>query len=301
MTKLEIAICTWNRAESLARTLGSINDAAIPSGCEASLIVVDNGSTDRTSQVLQQFESNKFRLQIIEEPSQGLSICRNRAIDAAEGDFLIWTDDDVLVSPTWLVSYASAFSRKTGASFWGGPILPMLPDDAPTWVTENMETLNGCFAHRDLGEKAFKFSTALLPYGANFAVRTSVQKNFRFDTMLGRKGESLDGGEETELLFRLMTEGHSGYWVPEASLDHLVDSARLTEAWIREYYKGQGRAMVRSDKPWTRQAWWLKLTAWYHNRRYEELRRNESPSPAWLAHLIRSSLASGQASELQRK
>lgn len=266
-----------------------------------SLIVVDNGSTDQTSQVLHQFESKKFPLQVIVEPNQGLSLCRNRAIDAADGDFLIWTDDDVSVSPTWLVSYASAFSRQRDASFWGGPILPLLPDGAPTWVVENMETLSGCFAHRELGATAFKFSTSLLPYGANFAVRTSVQKKFRFDTTLGRKGESLDGGEETEMLFRLLTEGYSGYWVPEASLDHLVDSARLTEPWIREYYQSQGRAMVRSQKPWTRRVWWLKLAAWYHNHRYAKLKHNNTPSAAWLAHLIRGALASGQASELQQE
>ena len=284
----------------MTRALESINRATIPNDCEVKLIVVNNGSTDQTKEVLGQFEPVKFSLQVINELDQGLSICRNRAIDAAEGEFLIWTDDDVEVSPTWLVSYALAFSGQPDASFWGGPILPLFPDDAPTWVNENRETLNGCFAHRDLGSETFPFKKSTLPYGANFAVRTSVQKEFRFDTTLGRKGKSLDGGEETEMLFRLMRENLLGYWVPEASLNHLVESERLTEKWIREYFKGQGRAMVRSEKPWTRNTWWLKLMAWYHDGRYQRLRRNDSPSPAWLAHLIRSSLAIGQVEELAR-
>jgi glycosyltransferase involved in cell wall biosynthesis len=295
MTKLEIAICTWNRADSLAQTLSSINQATPPNGCEVSIIVVNNGSTDHTNEVLDSFDANTFPLTVILEPQQGLSICRNRAIDAATGDFLIWTDDDVMVSPTWLVNYASAFSKHKDASFWGGPILPLLPDDTPAWVSENMETLKGCFAGRELGDTPFKFNPSLLPYGANFAVRTSVQKKFLFDTTLGRKGKSLDGGEETDLLARLLASDHVGYWVPEASLDHFVDNVRLTETWMRNYFEAQGRALVKSGKPWTRHVWWLKLAAWYHNRRYNELKRNDAPSPAWLAHLIRSSLAAGQA------
>ena len=85
--------------------------------------MVDNGSTDHTQQVLERFESQNFPIQTIEEPRQGHSICRNRAIEAANGDFLIWTDDDVVVSQNWLVSYAAAFSQRPDVSFWGGPIL----------------------------------------------------------------------------------------------------------------------------------------------------------------------------------
>lgn len=298
MLNLEIAICTWNRADSLARTLNSINNTAMPEECLVKVIVVNNGSTDQTKQALADFESNKFQLHVIEEPTQGHSICRNRAIDAAEGDLLIWTDDDVIVSPDWLLGYAAAFAQQPDASFWGGAILPLLPEDTPAWVHENMDTLGGCYACRDLGDQPFKFSKSRLPYGANFAVRTSVQKDFRFDTTLGRKGHSLDGGDETELLSQLLDQNHIGYWVPKTALDHVIDPARLTEDWIQEYFKGQGRAMVRAGKPWSRMVWWLKLAGWYHNRRYQELRRNKSPSPAWMAQLIRSSLASGQVEAL---
>ena len=110
----------------------------------------------------------------------------------------------------------------------------------------------------------------------------------------------LDGGEETELLFRLIQAGYKGCWVPESALDHHVAAARLTEDWIGAYYAGQGRAMVRAQRAWSTKAWWLTILKKYHGYRYRALRQS-APSPAWLAHLIRSKLAQGQIEALKTK
>jgi glycosyltransferase involved in cell wall biosynthesis len=95
--KLSIAICTL-----LERTLDSIVRATQPTaGWE--LIVVNNNCTDGTEAMLERFAA-RLPLKRVFEAAPGLSNARNAAIKVASGDYLIWTDDDVLVGTDWLVA-----------------------------------------------------------------------------------------------------------------------------------------------------------------------------------------------------
>src|SRR5438067_1333131 len=112
--KLSIAICTWNRATLLEQTLASIASATVPTAAWE-VIVVNNNCTDETEAVLERFLS-LLPLKRVFEGAPGLSNARNAAIKAASGDYLIWTDDDVLVGTDWLVAYERAFTRWPDAA-----------------------------------------------------------------------------------------------------------------------------------------------------------------------------------------
>ena len=107
---ITIAICTFNRAESLRRTLDSLVAMRIPSDLTWEIVVVNNNSTDHTDYVINEY-LERLPLRPESEPQPELSNARNRAIDAAKGDYIVWTDDDVVVDAGWLTAYVEAFRR----------------------------------------------------------------------------------------------------------------------------------------------------------------------------------------------
>ncbi len=100
--EVSIIICTKNRCDSLKRTLRSIKTTRHPSeGLE--LLIVDNGSTDHTQNVAtEEAAEYSFPVRVVCEQETGLSAARNRALEDAKGEILLFTDDDVLVSPDWV-------------------------------------------------------------------------------------------------------------------------------------------------------------------------------------------------------
>src|SRR5947207_180454 len=101
--RVTVAICTFNRAESLRRTLESVAALHLPEALDWEVVVVNNNSTDHTDSVIESF---KERLPIRREfePQPGASNARNRAVYVAKGDYFVWTDDDVVVDNGWLAA-----------------------------------------------------------------------------------------------------------------------------------------------------------------------------------------------------
>jgi glucosyl-dolichyl phosphate glucuronosyltransferase len=97
-----IIICTLNRADRLASTLGVLAELDLSGEETVELIVVDNGSTDHTHLVVQSFNCSKFRVRYAREPMRGISRARNLGLKLASGQFIAFTDDDVEAKPDWL-------------------------------------------------------------------------------------------------------------------------------------------------------------------------------------------------------
>src|SRR5690242_2260831 len=132
---LSVVICTWNRATLLERALTSIASAEPPT-VAWEVIVVNNNCTDGTEHVIERFTS-RLPIKRVFEPTPGLSNARNAAIAVAQGHYLIWTDDDVLVSADWVIAYERAFKRWPDAAFFGGPIRPCFEGTPPRWLSSS--------------------------------------------------------------------------------------------------------------------------------------------------------------------
>lgn len=303
ISKVEIAICTWNRAPLLKQTLASVNRLRIPGSTILSVIIVDNNSDDATPDVIDQFvASTESKISVIprREPNQGHTFSRNTAIDAATGDLILWTDDDVLLAPDWVERYVVAVERDPQAVFWGSVIKPVFPAGRPAWIDDHWDILQGCFAGRDLGPEPIELNPTRLPYGANFAIRTEVQKKYRFSHDLGRRGNEVLGEDEIDLFRRLLKEGFQGSWVPGAVVEHQIPPERATEAYVYNYFLGQGRALVSKGEPWHHDWAKLKLESRSEYAKYK-LKRLFASSQIWVSHLLRSALAQGQFEALKNR
>lgn len=297
--RFTVAICTWNRAELLDPTLERLTQLDVPADLDWELVVVDNNCTDHTSRVLSEYES---RLPLVRtfEPKPGLSNARNRAVAVASGEFIAWTDDDVLVDPGWLTSYRGAIEAHPGAAFFGGPVEPWFEGTPPAWLRDNFGAVANAYAVRELSQEPFRFTAARgrLPFGANYVVRRDVQASHPYDPDLGRRPGSMVGDEETTVLKALIDEGAEGWWVPGARVRHFIPTGRQSVGYLRGYYEGQGEVAADGLSPRGRFAlggrpgWmWKEAALAELSYRFERALR---PAERWIPALKRAAFLRGR-------
>jgi glycosyltransferase involved in cell wall biosynthesis len=303
--RVTVAICTWNRAELLDQTLTTLRRLAIPFDVRWEVLVVNNACTDGTDEVLTR-QAKRLPLRRLYEPTPGKSRALNAAIRAIDSDLILWSDDDVLVDPHWLAEYVRAASEMPDVAFFGGPIEPWFEADPPTWIRDNWQLLSNVYAARDFGDRSLPIDRESLPFGANYAIRTSVQKQFLYNTRLGRIGPGMLSGEETELFLRLLADGHRGQWCASARLAHFVPKQRLTERHVREYFFGVGQSHTPTftASPTARLSNKKRFSLYARAVYYEfiyRLCRPLSRSQGWPKCLVRSSLAWGRLAGLPQE
>ena len=291
-THLTIAICTWNRAELLRQTLASLKQMSVPGDLKWEIVLVDNNCTDHTADVIASFDS-QLPIRAVVEPQQGHSHSRNRAIQESQGDYILWTDDDVLVDSGWLLAYLAAFERHPSAAFWGGPIEPRFESEPPRWLRENWKRCAGVFAVRSFGDDEFEFTERVLPFGANFAIRGELQRQLLYDARFGRvSDQSVRGYDEIDVLRQLLDAGHRGFSVPAATLKHFIPTSRMTIDYVRRFYEGQGETWVlrgQSQEP----VWKLAAQCLGHELGYA-CHRTFGQTQRWFDHVVKASRAKGQ-------
>lgn len=238
---ITVAICSRDRAEQLRRVLETAVAMTVPAGLDWEMIIIDNGSSDHTADVVRDFD-DRLPIRLVSEPTAGLSNARNRAVVEARGDYICWTDDDVLIDRGWLAAYAQAFSRHPDAKFFGGPVDPTLEGTPPAWFAENRNVLGFLLAEREFGDQpiALSIENETLPFGANYAVNTAEQRRHRYDPLLGVAPQQRRLGEETKVIEAIAAAGAEGYWVPEARVKHLIPPARQTLAYVGTYQRSMG-------------------------------------------------------------
>jgi glycosyltransferase involved in cell wall biosynthesis len=221
---VSVVICTWNRCEPLRRTLESFTSMLIPPAVEWELIVVNNNCTDGTDEVVQSFVG-RLPVRLLKEPRPGKCYAANRAVDAAAGDVVLWTDDDVEVDKLWMRTLLSGFVDKD-ADFVFGVSRPLWPEAAPDWFSP---LHYGLFAVLDYGPDPFTVTGLATPfYGLNYAVRRQTVVDlggFRED--LGVV-EDLGGGEDIDLFRRALAARLCIVYEPRAVIHHVVPPARLS-------------------------------------------------------------------------
>ncbi len=244
--EISVIICTRNRASQLSELLTSMCGLAHP-GVDWECIVVDNGSTDNTAEVVESFEG-LLPIRRVMEPAAGVSNARNAGVIAAKGRYIVWTDDDVLVEPNWLAGYGRAFRRWPDAAVFGGKITPLLRPPTPDWFQRGTKYLTDVLGARNLGDKPIHLSMIdyQIPYGANYAVRAAEQQQHRYDPSLGVAPGRRLGGEEVDVIKRILESGKEGRWVPDVGVQHIVPPSHQTVAYIARYYEAVGEYEVYS-------------------------------------------------------
>ena len=232
MIRLSLVIATYNRAEQLMVTLGSVAmQSAETTTWEC--IVVDNNSTDNTRQRVEAFKSEHSDLNIryIFEQNQGLSHARNAGIKASCGDIVAFIDDDERIVEEFISAYIDLFDQHPDAMAAGGEIIAEYPTGRPRWMSRYTE--RPIANHMSFGNSVRLFPSGRIPGGGNMAMRRRLFDSIGvFNTSLGRTGKRLLGGEESDLFERIAKQGYKVYYAPRAVMYHIIPAEKLT----RDYF-----------------------------------------------------------------
>jgi len=186
--KVSVVVCSYNGGRTLAQCLQSLAKLDYP---DYEVIVVDDGSTDDTGQILDRFPE----VRAIRQSNEGLSAARNVGLQQASGSIVAYTDSDCFVDPDWLTLLVDQLQR-TGAAAVGGPNLT--PDDG--WLASCVSASPGQPTHVLHNDQEAEH----IP-GCNMA--------FRRESLLAINGFDpvyRTAGDDVDVCWRLQ---HDGEWI----------------------------------------------------------------------------------------
>ena len=108
--KVSVIIAAYNAEKYLEETLDSVTHQTLDA---YEIIVVNDGSTDRTGEILENYRAEYKNLKVIHKENGGPSSARNAGLDIAEGEFVFFFDsDDILVPDALEELYNRAVEQK---------------------------------------------------------------------------------------------------------------------------------------------------------------------------------------------
>lgn len=217
---ISICIATYRRPERLAALL---DDLVAQQRAPQEVVVVDNDAAGSARTVVERRRAagTPFPIHYGIQPEQNIALTRNRTVALAGGDWLAFIDDDERAAPDWLQRLAQTAVRGDVDGVLG-PVEPVLPDDAPAWIRR------GGFYRWARMATGTIVPVNKLRFG-NVLLRGALLRDTDapFDPRYGQTG-----GEDGELLGRLVQQGACLVWCDEAVVHEPVEAARLSLRWL---------------------------------------------------------------------
>ncbi|TWT72948.1 glycosyltransferase family 2 protein [Allorhodopirellula solitaria] len=250
LEKVSVVIPAYNRSDLIGETLQSVLAQTLR---PHEIIVVDDGSTDNTADVVAAFSSD---VRLIQQENQGPGAARNRGLQESTGDVIHFMDSDDLVSPNMHEAQLRVLNSE-GADFAYGPWVktrfdgPSLhcqkvviqqravPDTAgmKQWVMRGwVSVFQACLIRKSLLEKAG-------PYRTNIKSADDSELLFR----IAKTGAVFAHTPETLLVYRVHPEGQIS---AQNSTAQRIDWVRYLDS-VQQFCDDSERLDTRTDLAFT--------------------------------------------------
>lgn len=224
-----IIIPTYNRSELLTEALGS---ALSQTYSDLEIIVVDDGSTDDTPQVLCRYRD---RIRVVHQENRGLPAARNVGLQVSHGDFITFLDSDDLLTPTKIQSQAEYLLAHphVGVVYGDGYILGEggLRSSLAPYHSACQPSSSNDFARSLLFQNRFVVHAAL-------ARRSVLPDQPAFD-------ESLARFEDWDFWLRTCLAGAAFAFLDEKTILYRRHSGNFDEANVTAYGDAAARIILR--------------------------------------------------------
>ena len=248
---LSIVIPTKNRAKLLRTVLESIERQPADQR-EFEVIVVDNGSTDETKMVAEEFGERIRNYRYFYDARPGLHVGRNRGLLESKGEIIGYLDDDVILFPNWINTVLEAFEDKE-VMYVGGSVIPY-----------DMTLITRDFRHKyEMRSGSFRFIYCIscfweigitesdmrvhgMPPGSFFGANSIYRKS----VLQACRGFHPDGMPNHLMMYRGDGESYVGRYIlkhkmktmyyAQASVYHMIDMNRVSNSYINYMYFRNG-------------------------------------------------------------
>jgi succinoglycan biosynthesis protein ExoM len=232
-----VCVCTFKRAELLRRLLASLSDQYTGGLFSLSVVVADNDAMQSARTVVAAFSSlSRLPVTYCVEPQQNIALARNRALGHADGDFVVFIDDDEFATQNWLHDLLKT-CLAYGADGVLGPVKPFFDAEPPRWVRK------GGFFDRPTYPTGSKMKWPETRTG-NVLFRKTILNSLEtpFRSEFGTAGEDVD------FFRRLMEKGYVFVWCNEAIAYEVVPPSRCTRNYFLKRAKLRGSNFPKHPK-----------------------------------------------------
>jgi glycosyltransferase involved in cell wall biosynthesis len=243
MLSASVIICTHNpRADYFARVLDGLRNQTIPLQ-KWELLIIDNAS--RLPLASSWDISWHPTARHILETELGLSHARQRGIQEASADLIIFVDDDNVLDETYLAEAIKIEQERPSLGAWGsGSVRGDLEVELPQSLRKHRSWLPVNEVPAPRWSASCEDVIPLNVYGAGLCVRKEVAMAYRqfcnhsSVQITDRKGDSLTCCGDTEILFVCCSHGLGVGIFPELKLTHLIPQQRVSEDYFVRYVEG---------------------------------------------------------------
>lgn len=226
---VSIIVAVYNRAQEIGECLESLLSLDYPR-TKREIIVVDDGSTDATPQVVRGYDVTLLEM----DRNRGQSAARNAGVAAARGEIVAFVDSDCIAEPAWLAELVPYFQDDRNVLVGGF---------VDSYYTESL---------LDRYEEA----KSPLCMGWELVVGQGVESDFYVPTcnMLVRKGaylrvgglnEDQRVGEDVDLCWKLKEIGARLLYVPKGKVKHKHRN-RFLDTFRRRFDYGTSEALLHA-------------------------------------------------------
>lgn len=238
--KLSVIVATRNRAQAVVPCLNSITVAfARAAPLDAEIVIVDNGSTDETGEVVAGWASaSGARVKFLVEPRSGKGRALNRAQRAAEGELLAHIDDDCRMHPEHVNDLLRHDATDTGLVLRGGRVELGDPTDLPFTINTSPARRQWSLADNTLRHQGI----AGIINGCNMTMRRALLERLGpYDEDFG-PGSVIGSGDDTDFIFRAYLGGATIEYVPDMAVFHHHGRKTVAAGFAlwRKYMIGSG-------------------------------------------------------------
>ncbi len=210
-----VLIATRDRADHLPASLSTVLESARSSRHPTEVLVVNNGSSDHTGQMLEEFSASWPMLRTVDDPVPGKSGAVNRSLGEVRGRAIVFTDDDVHVGKAWVDEMSTPILDGEADAVCGR--VALAPHLERSWLTPALRT--------SLAELLDVSGDKPGMVGANMATSSEAARSIGFDEELGPGAR----GMADDVLFNLRLKA-AGYRLVGSTgppVEHHLSADRL--------------------------------------------------------------------------
>ncbi|MEQ8688281.1 MAG: glycosyltransferase [Imperialibacter sp.] len=234
-------VCCYNSAIRMPETLRHLARQQVPAEIPWEVVVVNNKSTDDTVAVAEAIWrecGSATAFVVVDQPIPGLSFAREKGIEAAQYEYLLYCDDDNWLAPDYVATVFNLMKQDTAIGALGGKGFPHFEISPPLLISLNP----GPYAVGAQGTKSGYLPVSNTLYGAATTYRRSALhqltlNGFSFQ-LTGRLGKSLATGEDRELGYALSLAGFSQYYSEDLMFVHFIQGSRISKTYYYNLLRG---------------------------------------------------------------
>ncbi len=260
--KASIVLATYNRLPKLKKCLKRLLNQDF-NGYE--LIITDDGSSDGTWKYLEVMSKKYKKLKVFRQKNQGPAVARNKSVRAAKGEYVFFTDDDVLMPSNWLSSFVKVLEENPRVAAVGGVQMP-----------SKKKQKESIFARYEAFKSKYVYHQPESLYIGGFETYGCVTNNAAYRRKVLEEVELFDesfpvpGGEDADLKLRVVKKGHKLAFYPIIG-EHIQDYS-LKGFARQQFTRGIGSKHFSQKH---------RNTNFQHNKNSVK-----APVNLWLPHII---------------